>query len=191
MTIREFLESEKPLKTDYVIADKTMSEFTIKLIKYMENYNKANRCSSAFVEVVPEINPITKKFVFDSCFVYNISNGENDYEYVAFHTIDFEAIYNEFENEFEPKKRPEIRPEEIIGAMDYAGEEKEYSLTREETDAIHYYLEELMYYKKSWNELKEFLEKNKNFEMFKEPFVEGYKNCQASVRQIMKRLIKE
>ena len=45
--------------------------------------------------------------------------------------------------------------------------------------------------KAMWNELRVFLDEDKLFEYFTEPFVDGYKNCLLSIKNKMQELEKE
>ena len=45
--------------------------------------------------------------------------------------------------------------------------------------------------KAMWDELKEFLDEDKLFEYFVEPFVDGYKNCLLSIKNKMQELEQE
>ena len=47
---------------------------------------------------------------------------------------------------------------------------------------------QLNHQKAMWNELKEFLDEDKLFEYFAEPFVDGYKNCLLSIKNKMQEL---
>ena len=47
---------------------------------------------------------------------------------------------------------------------------------------------QLNHQKAMWDELKEFLDEDKLFEYFTEPFVDGYKNCLLSIKNKIQEL---